>query len=469
MAIQVARSPRFPFIVVLLLGFTTPLAGCGLYEEAPQFAGASLQSDSDAERAERDGDSGAGQKCDIASDCPFYENMKASCVERICVYFCEDGFVDRDGEPSSNGCECKVSVEVCDGQDNDCDGLSDNAFRGAVIAVGGAHTCATDASGSVYCWGANNYGQLGIGEEAWRSSPTLLTSYLSPQIDQLGAGEVHTCALSTSSKSLWCWGANAHGQLGDMSTEDRAEPALLALPTPPRRLAVGKSHSCALDTAGTLYCWGDNRAGQLGVSGGESSVTIPTQVASERAFHEVAAGRQHTCGLTVDGAAYCWGDNTRGQLGTGDSNATSGETAPGALPISNDFEAIAAADDSTCGLHTSGAVYCWGAGESVPRPFMDGQGGLVDFLGAQIAVGASAQFCATTPESSLLRCGEVGSAIDPSQSNADQLVALAGGFDHFCAIDVHGAVYCWGNNIAGQLGNGSLGGGSSAPLRASCE
>jgi len=392
-----------------------------------------------------------------------------SCVDHICAYTCEGGFVDRDGEQTSNGCECEVSAEVCDGQDNNCDGLTDNAFGGAVIAVGGAHTCATDASGSVYCWGANNYGQLGIGGEAWRSTPTPLTSYLSPQIDQLGAGEIHTCALSSSSKSLWCWGSNAHGQLGDMSTEDRAEPVLLALPAPPRRLAVGKSHSCALDTGGTLYCWGDNRAGQLGVSSGESSVTSPTKLASERIFHEVVAGSQHTCGLTVGGAVYCWGDNTRGQLGTGDSSTTTGDTAPGALPISNDFESIAAADDSTCGLHTSGAVYCWGAGESVPRPLMDGQEGFVDFMGAQIAVGANGQFCATTSGSNLLRCGEVGSVIDSIRSNADQLVALAGGFDHFCAIDVHGAVYCWGNNIAGQLGIGSLGGEGSEPALASCQ
>ena len=90
-------------------------------------------------------------------------------------------------------------------------------------------------------------------------------------------------------------------------------------------------------------------------------------------------------------------------------------------------------------------------------------------MGAQIAVGANGQFCATTSGSNLLRCGEVGSVIDSIQSNADQLVALAGGFDHFCAIDVHGAVYCWGNNIAGQLGIGSLGGEGSEPALASCQ
>lgn len=451
------------------------LPGCGLFGDIPEFGGTDshLEPISDAGADSQSApDTLTQRECTAPADCPALANMSATCAEHRCVYTCEQGFVDVDGSIATNGCECASSAEVCDGEDNDCDGFVDNLFGQGQIAVGGAHTCATDASGDVYCWGANDHGQLGVGSTQAHAQPTRLPAPAQLQVDQISAGESHTCALNTATASLWCWGANDYGQLGDATPEMHLSPVEVIRPAAPllaAAVAAGGRHTCAIDTANQLYCWGDNRAGQLGGEVGVAFVDSPSLVFASMTFDAVAAGAQHTCGLSQDGLIYCWGDNARGQLGAGDFAVHSGALQPAGLPATGSFSAIAAGGSLTCALHSEGSVFCWGGDTSGAKQMKDGQGMPIDFSGASLSVGSSANFCALNAQDGTLRCGGINEGSPTNQHGSYGFSTIAAGSGHTCAINPHGRVYCWGDNSAGQIGSGIPGGRVPAPLVATCQ
>lgn len=456
-------------IVVVFCAVST-LCGCGLYEEIPEYAGA------DGHGALRDSPDASGdaapvssRECTVSEDCASRENMGAQCRDFRCVYTCEPGFVDADRQASTNGCECAVTREVCDGLDNDCDGFVDNIFKDGQLAVGGRHSCAADATGVLYCWGANEHGQLGLGSTEGHTEPTraLISNQL--RVTHLGVGENHSCVLGEDDASLHCWGANAHGQLGDGSTEARLSPSSpIAFSQTPIRIAAGSAHTCVLDSAQRLHCWGDNRTGQLGVGSSEDTITTPMPAMEDLSFESVAAGERHTCGLMRDGRIYCWGDNSQGQLGVGDFDAHLGRTQPTAMPETAKFSALAAAGSYTCGLLSAGRVYCWGGGIGLPHAVSDPQGTPIDFAGATISLGANAQFCALNTQEDTLLCGSIDSPGLSTHHDGYLFKTLAAGFGHTCALNEHGRVYCWGDNAAGQVGNGTPGGTVPSPLVAVC-
>jgi alpha-tubulin suppressor-like RCC1 family protein len=211
----------------------------------------------------------------------------------------------------------------------------------SALAVGDYHTCALTTSGAAYCWGANFRGQLGDGSTTNRSAPVAVSGGLS--FSSLAAGEFHTCAL-TSSGSAYCWGENAVGQLGDSSTTRRSSPVAVAGGLSFRALAAGsglesRAHTCALTSSGAAYCWGGNDAGELGDGVTKSEICernsdsfrcsrTPVAVAGGLTFSALTVGGFHTCGLTTAGAAYCWGANGWGQLGT---DSTTGSSIPVAV------------------------------------------------------------------------------------------------------------------------------------------
>ncbi|MDH3272233.1 MAG: Ig-like domain-containing protein [Gemmatimonadota bacterium] len=195
------------------------------------------------------------------------------------------------------------------------------AFR--EIAAGWSHTCGLTASGNTFCWGLNNSGQLGDGSLLDRLVPTLARNGVS----RLVAGSAHTCGISQG--RVFCWGSNSAGQLGDGTIQDRTEPTeVQGLGGAPRDLAAGAVHTCALMSGGQAYCWGQNSQGQLGNGTTRSSPT-PAPVAGDLRFSSIHAGGALTCGIATDGGQYCWGSNHVGQLGDGTRTSRSDPTRVG--------------------------------------------------------------------------------------------------------------------------------------------
>ena len=190
----------------------------------------------------------------------------------------------------------------------------------AAIGAGSAHTCGLTSAGAAYCWGYNGSGQLGNGSSGNQDSlPHAVTMPVGVAFTQIAGGASFTCAL-TNSGGAYCWGSNASGQLGDNTQTDRLTPVRVQLPVGVTltQLVTGSDHVCGRASDGTAYCWGDNSYGQLGENSGVTQTTpvavlLPTGVT----FAQLSAGEMHSCGLTAAGVAYCWGDNSHGQIGDG--------------------------------------------------------------------------------------------------------------------------------------------------------
>jgi hypothetical protein len=184
----------------------------------------------------------------------------------------------------------------------------------SVLSAGGRHSCAATNAGGVFCWGANDRGQLGDGTSMLRDRPGAVAGEL--RFVEVAAGLTHSCAV-TRLGDVYCWGADHRGQLGDATTIRRNAPVRVAGVGTYVRVSAGVSHTCGVTTSGVLRCWGANDRGQLG-DGTRESRTIPTAVGGDLgAVVDVAAGGQHSCAVDGGGRVHCWGANREGQLGDG--------------------------------------------------------------------------------------------------------------------------------------------------------
>jgi alpha-tubulin suppressor-like RCC1 family protein len=287
------------------------------------------------------------------------------------------------------------------------------------LALGGNHTCATTSIAELYCWGSNASGQLGIGSQDVRRTLPALVDGVS--VVGVSAGRAHTCAVAPpnpDSTYVYCWGENDRGQVGDGTTTRRSAPVAVAGMIAFSAVTAGRNHTCAVATAtGRAYCWGDNASGQLG-DGSTTARSAPVPVAGGRAFIELSAGGEHTCGVTAALEAFCWGANTYGQLGDG---TTVQRTTPVLVNSAVGFVRIALGGEFSCAMGGDQRLYCWGRNA-------DGELGLGTFVGH------------LTPQL-------VSGSINPT--------GIGGGGRHACTTTFDGIAYCWGSNIFGQLGDGT--------------
>jgi alpha-tubulin suppressor-like RCC1 family protein len=221
------------------------------------------------------------------------------------------------------------------------------------LDVGNEHACGLTEEGRAYCWGLNAFGELGDGTTMNRADPVPVSGDL--RFVSLGVGALHTCGI-TDGGAAYCWGWHAGAELGIGTTGAPAMCGQYPCSTVPlpvtgglsfARLSGGvdNSHQCGLTGAGAAYCWGLNYSGQLGngtLAGNDTCYprgpadlgypcsTVPAAVVGGLTFVSVSAGASHTCGITAEGAAYCWGNNRGGQLGDGSS--TSQRSSP--VPVS---------------------------------------------------------------------------------------------------------------------------------------
>lgn len=224
-------------------------------------------------------------------------------------------------------------------------------------------TCAIDADASVLCWGVNHSGQLGAGDAAAHAGPvTVLDGDGFPirDIVALDAGGAHACAVDASG-NIWCWGDASFGKGGGGVAAARVGGITGALD-----IATGSDHSCALLIDGGVACWGWNLNGQAGDSlendycGGDYADCLPAPrpVDGVSGAKQVAAGERHSCALLEGGRVMCWGSNQVGQLGV---------TAPGLdreaslVPLPSVAIDLDAGSAHTCAILDNGDVACWGS------------------------------------------------------------------------------------------------------------
>jgi alpha-tubulin suppressor-like RCC1 family protein len=315
------------------------------------------------------------------------------------------------------------------------------------VAAGVHYTCGVATKGVAFCWGANEQGQLGNGLTTDAFVPSAVwggLSFTTVSVQYAGG-----CGL-TADGSAFCWGS-----AGEPTPSGGALGGGSSGPIPPLPIAGGlrftaisdaDGQACALTASGAAYCWGWNRYGQLG-TGDTTDRSQPALVTGGLTFTAISAGGDdHTCGLTSGGAAYCWGLNNSGQVGAATSVTCSGfpcSLTP--MPVSGGltFAGISAGGGHTCGLTVRGAVYCWGAGSTTPAALSGG-----------LSFAAISNTCGLTTGGAAY-CWGAGSTTPVAVPGGLNFATISAGGDHTCGLTTGGVAYCWGSNGHGQLGDGT--------------
>ncbi len=221
------------------------------------------------------------------------------------------------------------------------------------ISAGGAHTVAVRAEGSLWSWGHNNHGQLGLNSTTDYNYPVPIdadTTWVG-----VAAGDEHTLAIKANG-SLWAWGYNTTGQLGNGNTTEQHSPVQVGADSNWVSISAGHGHSVALKSNGTIWAWGDNSSGQLG-TGNNNEQHSPVQVGAAHDWIAVQAGLYFTLALKADGTLWAWGQNTYGQLGTGNNTNSN---VPVQVGAAGDWTNISAGGDHSIALKSDGTLWAWG-------------------------------------------------------------------------------------------------------------
>lgn len=318
------------------------------------------------------------------------------------------------------------------------------------IFVARYHSCALSDDGLMYCWGYNGYGQLGTNNKTDSAVPVQVQGALAGKtITDIGGSSNMSCAIASG--QIYCWGQNAWGQVGNNTTSNVLTPTAVTtgntsttLPTnyTATNLSTSGSKSylmCAI-VSGKAFCWGQNDIGSVG-DGTTTQRLIPTKVddsgvlagktvtsiSQDGYYSNATGGFAHVCAV-ASGNVYCWGDNTTGQIGDG---STTNRTTPVAVSTSGVLNGKTI-DDVQVGLRhscvrTGGAVYCWGYNSF-------GQ------------VGDNSTSTRTTP---------VMVYQQTTALNGSNVVSIAAGANRGCAVINDGRTFCWGLNNTGQIGDGT--------------
>jgi alpha-tubulin suppressor-like RCC1 family protein len=302
--------------------------------------------------------------------------------------------------------------QVGDGTHADAPAPAATGVAAAELAAGETHTCARHRGGAVACWGRNDRGQLGDGRVAWRATPGFVEELRG--VGAVAAGGHHTCALRES--AAICWGDNALGQLGDLTHVARSAPVPAVFVRGPRQVAAALGRTCVRDAEGVVSCVGYR--GDASAPDGADARPRAVALGELGEIVQLAVARDFACALSGEGAIHCWGDNSRGQLGDGTLES---RAEPTAVRGAGDAREIAVGVAHACARLLSGAVYCWGANER----------------------------------------GQLGDGTNEDRTVPTEVVELADaerlalGRSHSCARRRDGTVACWGGNASGQLGDGT--------------
>ena len=294
------------------------------------------------------------------------------------------------------------------------------------LTAGQFHTCAVTVDGLALCWGWNGWGQLGDG--TWPLDKNTPQDTGLENVVSIRSGLLHTCATRANGTAA-CWGQNTFGQVGAGSTSNNiATPRDIPLDGVVE-IGAGEGYTCARTSDGRAHCWGDGTGGRLGQGSSTASSLVPLAVVvplGTSALKDVAIRHEHACAAMSDGSARCWGRNSDGQLGSGESGLDEAplavvETLGGVLTV-------APGSRHSCARTSAGLVACWGANDK-------GQ-----LARSDVTAASRPAFVTALPE----------------------VRGLAVGYDFSCAVQADGVASCWGDNAHGQLGRGDTVPASSA-------
>ncbi len=320
--------------------------------------------------------------------------------------------------------------------------------------------------GSLWTWGGNEYGQIGDGTTSRKAVTSPVRIGTATNWKTVAAGGSFKIATRTDS-TMWSWGYNYNGQLGDSSRTDKTVPVLANKATNWQTISAGGSHTIATKTDGTLWAWGFNQYGELG-DGTTTFKISPVQIGTDTNWLIVVAGNQISIAIKTDGTLWAWGYNSSGQFGNGTIGTNS--KIPIQIGVDRNWKTISIGDDHTIAIKTDGTLWAWGTGYY--GQIGDGNN-FRNYSPMQIGVATNWQSAgaglyytiATKTDGSLWgwginEYGQLGDGTTYSKSIPVQigtatnwLKASAVGFTLATKID--GSFWGWGPNGGGQLGDGT--------------
>lgn len=356
----------------------------------------------------------------------------------------------------------------------DANGLTDtDTCTATVLAIpvyvklsgGYYYSAAIKADGTLWAWGLNTYGQLGDGTTVNKLVPTQIgtgTNWAS-----VAAGDRHTVALKNDG-TLWAWGFNANGQLGDGTTTLKVSPTQIGAATNWVSIDAGGSHTVAMKSDASIWAWGLNANGQLG-DGTTANKLVPTQIGASISWVMINAGAKHTAAIDETGKLWAWGDNAYGQLGDG---TIVQKLVPTQIGTATDWILVNAGDNHTVAKKDAGSLWAWGRniygqlgdGTTVSKSVPTQIGADINWASADAG---TSHTVALKTDGTLWTWGynsngQLGDGTNANKPSPTQIgtdtdwLAADAGYWHSLAIKTVGTLWAWGRNNSYQLGDGTM-------------
>jgi len=379
---------------------------------------------------------------------------------------------------------CAVdSGEQCigSGDDTKCD-IPSIDTEWMQVSANSVQTCGikvVDGVKKLYCWGTGSSGRLGTGDEEDKLVPTEVSIADNSGWSDISVGDFHACGIKDS--SVYCWGKNDRGQLGIGNNDQKLVPTKISDDNDWINIESGGYHNCALKNNGKLYCWGRGDYGQLG-NGDSENLTAPVEVSGENSgWESFSLGDKHSCGLRYTNGVkkiYCWGYNMYGRLGIAIDDVTDRDVPTEVYAdnsdLNKDWVSLNSGFDSNCAIKTTGKMYCWGHGNSYKLgtgnednqeiPFeISGDNWVLASMssfhscGIKEVNGVNKAFCWGRGSKGRLGTDNEDDQTMPTEVSGDDWFYISSGSSHNCGfkvVDGKKQLNCWGNGSKGRLGTG---------------